>query len=89
MYDMATCEEEVKCAIAGWVAQPLPDGHASPLPVRTIPTRSKRNGVDQHTYLMSLQERNERLFYYVLSQVCKRGAVLSCALGSAGCARPD
>lgn len=59
------------------------------LPVRTIPTRSKRNGVDQHTYLMSLQERNERLFYYVLSQVCKRGAVLSCALGSAGCARPD
>ena len=30
--------------------------------------------VEKHTYFMSLQERNERLFYYVLSQV--RGRVL-------------
>ncbi|PSC71621.1 NADP-dependent malic enzyme [Micractinium conductrix] len=30
--------------------------------------RSKENPIDRHTYLMSLKERNERLFYYVLSE---------------------
>ena len=33
------------------------------------PACSKENPIDRHTYLMSLKERNERLFYYVLSEV--------------------
>ena len=41
--------------------------------------------MDQHTYLMSLQERNERLFYYVLSQVGLGGWLTGARLGWAGC----
>ena len=34
-----------------------------------LPACSKESLVEKHTYIMSLQERNERLFYYVLSEV--------------------
>ena len=51
------------------VACSQPVNGQAPTVASCHPRRSKRNGVDQHTYLMSLQERNERLFYYVLSQV--------------------
>lgn len=39
------------------------------LPIPCCLHCSKESPVERHTYLLSLQERNERLFYYVLSHV--------------------
>ena len=47
---------------------------------------SKVSDVEKHTYFMSLQERNERLFYYVLSQVwVDVGVGAAGAMGAGGC----
>jgi hypothetical protein len=39
------------------------------IPLHCLRNCSKASLVEKHTYIMSLQERNERLFYYVLSEV--------------------